>query len=509
MEALLPSFSCVSDTCRREGCLLPEENVTPTQYYESAVASFEPCFSRKATYCWFAVMMIGLLVRTDHWGVSSFVRGLALSASSYEGLLNFLHSSAWTLEGILFHWWAWLGCHAQFVEVNGRRALVGDHIKVAKDARKMPAVVTLHQDSETQSKPSFFRGHNWAFVAGLVSQRQVPFATPLWGRLDQGLDACGEQTDPELTMPRRMVRMALQFATRTDHPCYLVLDAFFAVGSTFLEAQTVYPLALREQLVHILTRAKDNAVAFLDPEEPPPGRKGRKPFYGKKLRLRELFVDRADDFVSAEAQVYGHKETISYLCLDLLWAPVKCKLRFVLAVTSLGQIVLMGSDLNLDPLEMVRLYCLRSRIETMFRVLKHILGGMAYHFWCKCLERQSRRPKKNADSPSPSSEQQAKAQRTRKAIEGFVNFVAICQGLLQLTALKFHADLWHTSHVWLRTYSSQIPSEYVTKTILARTFLAHLLNFKRSAILDTIRSKQPAPHETQRFRPPDPPGTSH
>jgi hypothetical protein len=39
------------------------------------------------------------------------------------------------------------------VSVEGRAVLLGDHTAVVKDARRMPGVVTLYQDSETQSKP--------------------------------------------------------------------------------------------------------------------------------------------------------------------------------------------------------------------------------------------------------------------------------------------------------------------------------------------------------------------
>ena len=44
------------------------------------------------------------------------------------------------------------------VMVQGRTVLLGDHTYVVKDARRMPGVVTLHQDSETQSTPPTFGG---------------------------------------------------------------------------------------------------------------------------------------------------------------------------------------------------------------------------------------------------------------------------------------------------------------------------------------------------------------
>ena len=52
----------------------------------------------------------------------------------------------------------------------------------------MPAVTTLHQDSETSGKPSFFRGHHWGCIAVVVQACDKFFATPLWaGRVARRL----------------------------------------------------------------------------------------------------------------------------------------------------------------------------------------------------------------------------------------------------------------------------------------------------------------------------------
>ena len=60
-----------------------------------------PAFSRRATYCWFVVVFVGFILRTDNFGVSSIVRTLLLPAESYTCLLHFFHSSAWNVETIM------------------------------------------------------------------------------------------------------------------------------------------------------------------------------------------------------------------------------------------------------------------------------------------------------------------------------------------------------------------------------------------------------------------------
>ena len=53
------------------------------------LSSFRPLFSRKATFIWFVVIIIGFILRLDHYGVSSFIRWLHLPASDYVLLLHF------------------------------------------------------------------------------------------------------------------------------------------------------------------------------------------------------------------------------------------------------------------------------------------------------------------------------------------------------------------------------------------------------------------------------------
>ncbi len=39
---------------------------------------FRKLFSREASYVWFLVIIIGFLMRFDHYGISSFIRWLHL-----------------------------------------------------------------------------------------------------------------------------------------------------------------------------------------------------------------------------------------------------------------------------------------------------------------------------------------------------------------------------------------------------------------------------------------------
>ena len=362
------------------------------------LAFMRPAFSRRTTYCWFIVVFVGFILRTDNFGVSSIIRALALTPENYTCLLHFFHSTAWDIETIMPIWWRWLVQKNVAYCIDNRLVLVGDHTKTPKDGRKIPAVTTLHQDSETGSKPSYFRGHHWGCVSILVHTCDKYFAVPLWANIQEGLTLVANSEEKRL-LPKtvQIIEMAKQTAVAMGTQAYLVLDAYFAVGPVFSTAA--------EQLngignfVHILTRAKKNIVAYHKPPARKKHQRGRTKIYGAKIKLTTLFDSTANRyaFQAIQADIYGHSETVRYLVLDLLWKPVKGMLRFILVTTSHGPIILMTSDLTLCPATAIQLYCRRVTIETMFDTLKNTLGAMAYHFWSHYLSPASRRPKKNED----------------------------------------------------------------------------------------------------------------
>jgi hypothetical protein len=389
----------------------------------------------------------------------------------YHRLLHFFHSCAWCLDAVVAHWSGLVLDQQVTVTVEGRTILWGDHTYVVKDARRMPGVVTLHQDSETQSKPTYLRGHHWGVVGLLVGSLTHAFCLPLEARLHQGF-AHGREDETDgaqrQTLAGRLIRMALQCAVRHDTPALLVLDAFFAIAPVFQLAASRWALRLQQPSLHILTRAKKNSVAYA-PAQPPDQRSvGRPRTYGDPLKLTEVFETHKAQFGQASCEVYGHVEIVSYLVLNLLWKPSKAPLRFVFAITSRGPIVLMCSDLSLDPVMALTLYGARVRIETMFAMLKSVLGAFAYRFWSQRLPRHSRKPTKNTTLKTPPKEHLETVQKTWQACERFVMRGGITLGLLQLVALKFPHQVWEAFHLFLRTRSRALPSERTVKEVLAQ-----------------------------------------
>jgi len=374
-----------------------------------------PAFSRRATYCWFVLVFVGFILRTDNFGVSSIVRALTLSPESYTCLLHLFHSTAWNVNGIMSIWWQWLVKKDIAHRINDRLVLVGDHTKTPKDGRKMPAVATLHQDSETSSKPSYFRGHHWGCIGILMQACDKYFAVPLWANIQEGLT----------------------LLANSDEKRHLL------------------------KAVQIVEMAKRTAMAMA----------------------------KCYTFQTIEADIYGQSENIRYLVLDLLWKSVKGMLRFILVETSRGRIILITSDLKLEPVTAIQLYCRRVTIETMFDTLKNTLGAMAYHFWSHYLSRASRKPKKKKDQKQNSTNL-TRTNNTLAAIEKFVNVQLLVLGLLQLIAKQFPTEVKTKANCWLRTVSFNAPSEFVTRTALANMLKNNLYGFAKDWITQLIQQKQ-------------------
>jgi len=211
---------------------------------------------------------------------------------------------------------------------------------------------------------------------------------PLCAELHEGVEALRrfqQKADPlvdgqpKVSITSLMAAMAAELVPALGRRSLLVLDAYFAVGPVFAILKTVCDAAGR-RLVHVVTRAKSNVVAYAD-APPPTGRPGRPREYGRKLALIEVFDTHRASFDQMRIELYGQVKDVAVLCLDLLWKPIDEKLRFVLVADGDERFILMGSDLTLGARDMILAYSYRFKIEVSFKVLKHLIGAFFYRFW--------------------------------------------------------------------------------------------------------------------------------
>ena len=464
------------------------------RYIDEILVQFRSCFSRAATHKWFMIVIAGLMTRSDHLGVSSIIRELMLDPNKYNCLIHFFRSEAWSLESIQQKWLEIVKATGAIRDIFGKPILIGDGVKQAKEANRMPGVKKLHQESENSTKSEYIRGILFGGLGILVGGTKKLFSLPLSMNIHDGNDAILKWIDSEYkddSHVTRLIREACKAALALGKSCWLLMDAYFLTGPA-LKAITEESVKAGKELAILITRAKSNYTAWWKPDG-----EARKPRPRDSFKIMGLFLTKAECFIEETLTVYGEAKQVSYMCVNLLWGrDLFQEIRFVLVNLDDSQIILACTGLDIDPRRIIELYCYRFKIETLFRAFKQTLGGFACRFWtrrmpafklfAKAVEMEARVEAVTADISRES------IINTYDAIEGFVMFACIAMGLIQLCALKFSNVINKNENRWLRTSSSSIPSEETTALTL-RYFLRTLNSDKSDdlALVKAIRERQP------------------
>ena len=426
-----------------------------------AAQLLRPACSRSRTSLWMLLALMAMSVRQDMAGVSSLIRSGGLQGDSYHGLLHFFHSNALPVERLMTVWTSvaiklfgpWL------VRVRGRLVLVADGIKRPKEGRKMPAVKLLHQDSQSNSKAEYIMGHSCQAIAMLVEGFGCCFAVPLACRIHEGLVFSNRSKRSVLD---RLIE--LLYSLGLSVPVYLVADAYYASG------KIIQPLLRRGD--HLVCRFRRTATAHWPVQDSQGSRrKGRPKLYGIKFRLITLF-DQMSLFTVAISPAYGEKDIhIRYRSAQVLWRPAGCLIQVVAVIhPNRGRILLLCTDLELSPLEVIRLYSRRFKIEVGFKQAVHQVGTFTYHFWMRGMDR-IRRGDGNQYLHRRSKVYRQQVLRKIAAYERYMLLGLISQGLLQYLALAKPAMVWKHFGSWMRTMNTQaVPSEAVAASALRHSF---------------------------------------
>ena len=147
-----------------------------------------PACSRAATFVWMTLAVVGLCIRPDLLGVTSFIRAGWLQEATYRRLLHLFHSPALHLEDLTRCWVRLVLTLFRPLRAGTYLVCVADGLKVPKEGKKMPAVKSLHTESQNNSKPPFIMGHSFQAISLLVqgATGQVA-AIPLVSRIHEGV----------------------------------------------------------------------------------------------------------------------------------------------------------------------------------------------------------------------------------------------------------------------------------------------------------------------------------
>jgi hypothetical protein len=439
------------------------------------VCDLRSACARTRTFLWMALCLAGMTIRKDLLGVTSIVRALGLAPACYDRLLDLFHSPALDLDKLTRLWCALIfRVHPDVLRVNGRPVLAGDGIKVAKAGRKMPGVKKLHQESESNNKPEYIFGHSCQAVAVLTQALSSVFALPLACRIHEG--AVFSNRDHRTLLDKMIL---LVDSLGINESFYFVADAYYASGNIVR--------GLLAHGNHLVTRVKSNSVAFFPATPPPPHRprpKGRPAKYGKKIKVAAL-LQQTGRLQQAPSPVYGEKGVVlKFRTADLLWRPVGILVRFVVVLHPLrGAILLMCTDLTLSPLDIIRIYGLRFKIELSFKQALRVTGAYAYHFWMAAMT-PLRRVSGNQYLHRKSDTYRNAVRRKIAAYHRHIQLGLISQGLLQILSAMKPQLVWRSFGSWIRTVRPGLaPSELVVAIALRNTFPEFLVAAAKTVTL--------------------------
>lgn len=431
----------------------------------SMLFAFRNSFNRERSFLWFCVMVIGFCLGTRSHGVTSITRNLGLDGAAYGSLLHLFCSSAWSLKEIqqrfvllVLDWFK-----GYFVTLNGRYLILGDSINIAKEGKKMPGVKLLHQSSQSNSKSEWIMGHFIHALSLVVQGTGKMFSVPLVARIDEGYKLSNFDKN-----------------TRIDKFGFLLgllpfLKEAYVIADCYYFASKLAKLLVGLQS-HLITRVKTGMAVAYQPapklshkktSKNPKGA-GRKPKYGTKIKLKNLF---SEELKATELLLYGEQKKIRYWVKDLLWKDYGGIVRYVGVVfPDGGKAIFMSTDVGLTPEEIIQGYSYRFKIEVSFKSAVHTIGSFAYHFWMKGMERIRSRSK-GQYLHKKGEEYRERFLRKLESLERFIFVGFLAQALLQYLSIKNPMEVWRNMKSFYRTIdTSSSPSEEVVKSSLTQGF---------------------------------------
>jgi len=112
------------------------------EWFRGVVQLRKAC-SRKRTFVWMCLVLVGFSIRTELLGVSSFVRSCFLQPEKYRRLLHLFHTRSLNLDKLTKLWSQLALKLFSPVTRQGYLLLIADGLKVPKEGKKMRVLSTI------------------------------------------------------------------------------------------------------------------------------------------------------------------------------------------------------------------------------------------------------------------------------------------------------------------------------------------------------------------------------
>jgi hypothetical protein len=331
---------------------------------------FRKAFSRERSFQWFVVIVLGFILTQDKLGgVSPLVRALGLQTNAYNSILNFFANSSSflpQLERAIFDWIN-LKFQNSIVKINNQIIYIIDGKKISKEGKNMPGNKWQYQDSNSNSKPKYFKGQFFEAIGILVKTKSgfmcFPFAVKM-------IDGFKLHNRDKSTLKTRSADFISNLLINNS---IIVADAWYA-AKPFLQA-------IIESNSTLISRVAKNAVGYLVPDKIQ-NKRGRPRKYGSLIKLISLFDIETLTSVTLTG-IDNTERTIQYWTMNLLWRSAKDLVKFVGCEMNGNRIILLSTNIELSAEEIIQSYIYRTSIETSFWYSTQILFNWCYRFWTK------------------------------------------------------------------------------------------------------------------------------
>lgn len=158
--------------------------------------------------------------------------------------------------------------------------------------------------------------------------------------------------------------------------------------------------------------------------------------------------------------------------------------RFVLVShPTRGNKIIMSTDITLSPVEIIKTYSYRFKIEVSFKQAIYTIGTFSYHFWMSSMTPISRKGG-NQYLHLKSKDYRIKVAKKLRAYACHLQMGVIAQGLLQYLSLSHTNLVWKSFGSWIRTIRPDLlPSENVTAIAMRHSLPEFLADSNDDEIL--------------------------
>jgi hypothetical protein len=333
----------------------------------------------------FLEWITGLALNVEEHTITQSLVGLG-RAGDWKALEAFAEYGAWDQEALE------RASAALLDDAPGRlwygyRVWAGDDSKVHRSSKKVWGTCTFHEYSaRAPNRATTVRAHNWVVVGALLPRPNQPaWFLPHTGRLyfRQSQLPAGETFQTKCTLLVDLLRREAAHVPDGEH--LGVFDGAFAVASVV--RPLVRPQEPEQPRVEFLTRLRGDARLHALPVAPPPGKRGPKPTWGRRLAPPRQGGRWPGAWQQGQAWLYGRWRTVRWKEVVCLWrvAGPQVKVKVVVAKVQgyKKRFTLVSSARDLTGLQLLEIFCGRFRQEDGFRDLKQRLGWEECRAWTK------------------------------------------------------------------------------------------------------------------------------